>query len=107
MARAPKRRATWPQPSGTVAEWPYCWPWPTIRLRVLDRDGWRCQINGPLCLGKATEVDHIRSWRIPGVDPYDMTNLRAACKPCNSQLGGRAAHQRPVDRTTAPPSRDW
>ena len=38
-------------------------------------------------------VDHI----VPiaeGGEPYDVTNLRAACGPCNSRLGGRLGNLR-------------
>jgi len=30
-----------------------------MRLAVLDRDLWLCQIHGPTCTHWATEVDHI------------------------------------------------
>ena len=32
----------------------YPWPWPKVRLEILERDGWLCQIRGPHCTGKAT-----------------------------------------------------
>lgn len=63
--------------------------WPKIRLAVLERDGWICQIKGKRCLVRATEADHI----VPVVNGgswFDPTNLRAACKPCNT---GRVGHQ--------------
>lgn len=60
----------------------YGWPWPKVRKAVLERDGYVCQIKGPRCTQVATQGDHI----IPilqGGAPYDMDNLRAACKNCN------------------------
>lgn len=63
--------------------------WPRIRLAVLERDGWICQIRGKHCLIRASEADHI----IPisqGGAWLDPNNLRAACKPCNT---GRVGHQ--------------
>jgi hypothetical protein len=65
-----------------VAKWPYNGPWPKIRLQILERDGQRCQIRLPKCLGAANQVDH----KVPveqGGAPYDPDNLRAACRPCN------------------------
>lgn len=62
--------------------------WKSVRRKVLERDHFQCKIRGPKCKGTATECDHI----IPvskGGSWLDQTNLRAACRPCNS---GRADH---------------
>lgn len=59
-----------------------------VRPAILARDGYRCRIRGQGCTGEATEVDHI----VPpakGGAVYDPTNLRAACKPCNSSKSDR------------------
>lgn len=64
--------------------------WRVVRQQAFERDGYRCQIRGPKCKGKATEVDHI----IPVNDGgalYDLSNLRSACKTCNV---GRANSQK-------------
>lgn len=54
--------------------------WRRIRLLVLARDLYTCQIKGPKCVHVATAVDHIR-----GVGrSEDIKDLRAACVPCNS-----------------------
>jgi len=71
--------------------------WKRVRLRVLERDGWTCQVRGPKCKVTADEVDHI----VPvskGGSWYDDHNLRAACKPCNV---GRA-RRHTVDNASAP-----
>ncbi len=71
--------------------------WRQVRLVVLERDGWRCQIRMGVCTGKATAVDHV----VPlsqGGDAFDPGNLRAACKQCNS---GR------IRRRKRRPSREW
>lgn len=64
--------------------------WPTIRPRILRRDHHRCQLAGPRCLVRATEVDHIGDR-----DDHRDENLRAACRPCHmtrsSSQGGQAA----------------
>ena len=74
--------------------------WPRVRNSVLKRDGRRCQIKGPLCIGVATEVDHTG-------DPEDHRRevLRAACKPCHAarsaQQGGSASATARRDRVAA------
>ena len=61
----------------------YSGPWATIRLKVLARDRGVCQIGGPRCTLRATQVDHI----VPvsrGGSWWDTSNLRAACARCNN-----------------------
>ena len=89
------------------------WPWPKIRLQILERDGYLCQIKGERCTGLATQVDHRVS---PMDDParaWDPHNLRAACRSCNlsrprtaAQLAHYPPHQR-RRRYSARSSRDW
>jgi 5-methylcytosine-specific restriction endonuclease McrA len=62
--------------------------WRKLRVRILERDGWRCRVQLPGCLGRATEVDHITPLDAGG-DPYDPSNLRAACSRCNRRMGSR------------------
>ena len=50
-----------------------------IRLRVLARDGYVCAYCGE----EANTVDHVIP-RAKGGDVFDMDNLVAACKRCNS-----------------------
>lgn len=51
--------------------------WRARRLKVLDRDGRRCQWNlgDRLCLEPGNEVDHIR----PG-DDHSYSNLHTLCR---------------------------
>ena len=79
--------------------WPYNSPaWRRVRLAVLNRDGWVCQIRGPRCEVQANQADHVIPWRVGGAI-FDPDNLRAACGPCNA---GRAYHE-----TKRRPSREW
>lgn len=67
---------------------PYGGKWPKVRLAVLARDGYLCQIKGPGCTTKATCVDHI----VPPEDGgswWDQSNLRAACFQCNNARRGQ------------------
>jgi 5-methylcytosine-specific restriction endonuclease McrA len=77
-------------------------PWPKVRRMVLNRDGHRCQIQGPNCTGQANHVDHIVSPMIDGAW-FDPTNLRASCPTCNLER----AHQTSPRSTYPTASRDW
>jgi 5-methylcytosine-specific restriction endonuclease McrA len=75
----------------------YDGPWKKVRLKVLERDDYRCQIRAAGCTQEAQEVDHILPVAMGG-DWYAEENLRASCSRCNN--GRNAKH-----RTTA--SRAW
>jgi hypothetical protein len=65
-----------------VAKREYSGPWRRVRLTILARDGYLCQIIAPGCTRAATQVDHI----VPvskGGSILDPANLRAACARCN------------------------
>lgn len=62
--------------------------WPTIRRRILERDGWRCQLNYPGCTTAATDVDHITRG-----DDHRDTNLQAACPTCHAKKSSAEGHQ--------------
>ena len=53
--------------------------WGLVRLRVLDRDGWRCVTCGK---SGRLEVDHIKPMDLGGAK-YDKSNLQALCRPCH------------------------
>lgn len=68
--------------------------WHRVRRHVLARDGQRCRIATPgICLGRATEVDHIVAMSDGGA-PADLRNLQAACKPCNVSKARAATVER-------------
>lgn len=89
---------------------PYDSRWQRVRPLILQRDGFRCQINGPNCTRTATEVDHIVSIREGGA-LLDPANLRASCKTCNvgraNRHRARLANLALEGRDTPPPSRTW
>jgi hypothetical protein len=62
--------------------------WRAVRLRVLERDGYRCQIRGPRCTGGADVVDHVVDARVTG-PVFDPENLRAACRSCNTWIAAQ------------------
>ena len=70
--------------------------WRRVRLLVLERDRYRCQVRGRHCHGWANQVDHIVS-RADGGALFDPANLRAACPACN---GGRAAESTNAKRAS-------
>ena len=79
-----------------------------LRLAVLDRDGWLCQIHGPRCTRYATVVDHVVS-RVDGGAVFDPSNMRAACRACNADragdYGGRRHGARAVGTAARAPYR--
>jgi 5-methylcytosine-specific restriction endonuclease McrA len=62
--------------------------WRNLRLAVLDRDLWLCQIKGDGCTHHATTVDHIVA-RADGGPMWDPGNLRGACRRCNYSVNAR------------------
>lgn len=73
--------------------------WPKVRLQILTRDRYLCQIALPEhCLIVADQVDHIVRVEDGGAW-WEPSNLRAACGPCNRKW-------RPPT-PTPPSSRDW
>ncbi len=63
---------------------------PSVRWRVLERDGRRCGVCGRTGLerGVRLEVDHIVPVAAGGGDEEE--NLRTLCRECNRGKGGRA-----------------
>lgn len=69
--------------------------WRKLRLFVLDRDGFGCQVptsSGDLCGAFATHVDHIVPLSKGGAK-YDDRNCRAACASCNLRRGAAVKRQ--------------
>jgi 5-methylcytosine-specific restriction endonuclease McrA len=67
--------------------------WKLVRKSVLARDGFRCQIRLPGCLGRATAADHVVELE-DGGSPYSLSNLQAACRPCNTAKRNRSLAKR-------------
>jgi 5-methylcytosine-specific restriction protein A len=74
--------------------------WRDLRLRILARDGYECQIRAKGCTRVANQVDHIVELADGGAK-YDPRNLRASCAYCNMSRGaafGNARRDRKVSR---------
>jgi 5-methylcytosine-specific restriction enzyme A len=67
--------------------------WKRLRILILDRDRWACQVRGRGCTHGASSVDHIVA-SAEGGDFWDPANLRASCRPCNSTRGSKLATSR-------------
>lgn len=67
--------------------------WRRVRLEVLRRDAYRCQ----LCGAYGTHADHIVSLADGGAR-LDMANLRCLCARCNTSRGGRDGRGRQLAR---------
>jgi 5-methylcytosine-specific restriction endonuclease McrA len=80
--------------------------WRAVRLVVMDRDKWVCQIRQRGCTYRATDVDHIQA-AVEGGEFYDLSNLRASCRGCNARAGAKVATARRARyryRTTVAPT---
>ncbi|MEM1149843.1 MAG: HNH endonuclease signature motif containing protein [Pseudomonadota bacterium] len=56
--------------------------WKTLRLQILERDGYRCKSCG--ARGRL-EVDHIKPVRTHPELSYDPGNLQALCPSCHAR----------------------
>lgn len=92
-----------------IARWPYnTTAWKRVRLKVLKRDGYECQLRYPCCTRHATSADHtIPVSHLERRDPavLDEHNLVAACGECNSAKRNRLGHPTPKGRGTRTSSR--
>lgn len=52
--------------------------WRRLRLRILERDGWRCQTCGKW----GNECDHILALQFGG-EMYDPANCQILCRGCH------------------------
>jgi 5-methylcytosine-specific restriction protein A len=80
-------RSGWDTSRPPANAYAYKGDWPERRLRVLERDGYACQLRYPGCLGRASQVDHIVQPEAGGTD--SLENLRAVCRRCHATRTGR------------------
>jgi 5-methylcytosine-specific restriction endonuclease McrA len=67
--------------------------WRQVRLFVLNRDGYLCQLRLSCCTGLATEAHHVLGRQITGDDPQFIV---ASCKRCNLRVGTPSGHADPA-----------
>lgn len=68
--------------------------WRKARKQALERDGYECQLNYDVCIGYATQVDHIHNVAAsstPRSDANDPNGLQAVCSPCHQVKTSREA----------------
>ena len=89
--RCPPHLAIWERAQdakrGTSTERGYDTAWRKLRIAILNRDAWTCQICGKHLVGSDATVDHIVPKARGGSD--QQFNLRAACRADNSSKGAR------------------
>lgn len=64
--------------------------WKRLRVKVLKRDNYRCQLREPGCTGDATQVDHITNTAAGGAE-LDPDNCQSSCPTCNARKAQREA----------------
>ena len=74
--------------------------WLKVRVKALDRDGWKCVKCGR---GGRLEVDHIKPLHVaPEQDPFDLAGLQSLCRGCHIRKTAAENHAaRPVDPNVA------
>jgi 5-methylcytosine-specific restriction endonuclease McrA len=77
----------WESQSPRRARLPDDWE-ENYRKPVMKRDRGLCQIRGPRCIHRATQIDH----RDRG-DDHSLSNLRAACKNCHADKSAQEGVQ--------------
>jgi hypothetical protein len=78
--------------------------WEHVRARVLERDGYLCQVKLKRCRVRANTVDHIVRPEEGGAE-YDEANLRASCRSCNMVRHNASYFREKVDATARPTAR--
>lgn len=64
--------------------------WEPLRLRVLQRDRYLCQLCLPKRFTAATEVDHVIPRSKNGTN--DIENLMSVCSDCHAEKSKRESH---------------
>jgi len=67
--------------------------WKTLRLSILERDGYRCKGCG--CAGRL-EVDHVKPVRTHPELSYEPRNLQALCPSCHTKKTRIECGHRPL-----------
>ena len=65
-----------------------------LRLRIFERDGWRCRNCGR---AGRLECDHVVPMHRGG-DPWDPGNLQALCRECHLAKSAREASKPDPER---------
>ena len=65
--------------------------WRLLRLRALERDGWRCTTCGR---AGVLEVDHRKALHQGGA-AHDLNNLQALCRGCHIKKSMTETGKRP------------
>jgi 5-methylcytosine-specific restriction enzyme A len=93
-------RSGWTRHEPPANAYAYGGYWARIRLQVLERDDYQCQLRyADICVGRASQVDHIVQPEAGG--GTDLANPRAVCVRCHARRTGRQgalAKQRAAQR---------
>jgi len=89
--------------------------WEKLRLRVLRRDNYTCQLCDQICLGKKRNghspvVDHIETVQERPDLARELDNLRVLCKPCDNKRHSEKGKGADIPQVCAdgfPEGSDW
>jgi 5-methylcytosine-specific restriction endonuclease McrA len=56
--------------------------WFTLRMAILERDGWQCRVCGER---RHLEVDHVLAVRSHPERAWDPCNLQTLCRACHTR----------------------
>lgn len=74
--------------------------WKTMRMAILERDGFKCRSCG--CAGRL-EVDHVKPVRTHPDLSFDPANLQALCPSCHTRKTRLECGHEPLPETR----QDW
>jgi hypothetical protein len=80
--------------------------WRNVRLRALNRDGWRCYAASCMLVGNvADHIVPVNAWTTDA-EFFDVTGLRASCRRHNTARGVAARLEREVSGESEPVRRN-
>jgi hypothetical protein len=80
--------------------------WRNVRLRALNRDGWRCYVTSCMLVGNvADHIVPVTAWTTDA-EFFDVNGLRASCRRHNTARGVAARLEREVAGQAEPVRRN-
>jgi 5-methylcytosine-specific restriction protein A len=94
--------ANWQGPRTQSSKVTSTYAWKKLRLTVLRRDRYQCQVRGPRCIGHAEQVDHVHNTGSGGAH-LDPNNTQAICIECHHDKTNIERFNKPRRTNKRPP----